>query len=147
MAPAARHRKVDLAIDCPADWSTRVSADVEQLRQTLLNLVLNAIEAAGPRGRVRIELRADAGQATVRIFDSGPGPPPQLAERIFEPFATGKPEGIGLGLTVARQIAEAHGGSLTFESAGRTCFCLALPMEAPLAEAATPAAGSAVSAT
>ena len=49
-----------------------------------------------------------------RIYDSGPGLPPQVAERLFEPFATGKPEGIGLGLTVARQIAEAHGGRLAF---------------------------------
>jgi signal transduction histidine kinase len=129
VSPACQHRKVELAVDCPADWNTRLSADAEQLRQMLLNLVLNAIEAAGPRGRVRVELRAAGNQATVRIYDSGPGPPPHVADRLFEPFATGKPEGIGLGLTVARQIAEAHGGVLTFQSDGGTCFCLTLPIE------------------
>jgi signal transduction histidine kinase len=136
VTPACQHRKVTLAVDCPADWHTRLSADAEQLRQMLLNLVLNAIEAAGPRGQVRIELQAAPREAIVRIFDSGPGPPPQIAERLFEPFATGKPEGIGLGLTVARQIAEAHGGRLTFESAGGTCFCLTLPTESAEAPAA-----------
>ena len=123
---------MELAVDCPADWNTRLSADSEQLRQMLLNLVLNAIEAAGARGRVRLELRSSGSQATVRIYDSGPGPPPQIADRLFEPFATGKPEGIGLGLTVARQIADAHGGRLTFESDGGTCFvpgCYADPSE------------------
>ncbi len=143
VSPACQHRKVELAVDCPAGWNTRLSADAGQLRQTLLNLVLNAVEAAGPRGRVRIELRAAAGQATVRIYDSGPGPPPQVADRLFEPFATGKPEGIGLGLTVARQIAEAHGGSLTFKSDGGTCFCLTLPLdESPPRAAAAGAAES-----
>ena len=66
----------------------------------------------GPRGQVRIELHAGDKLASVRIYDSGPGVPPQIAERLFEPFTTGKPEGIGLGLTVARQIAEAHGGRI-----------------------------------
>ena len=57
-------------------------------------------------------------------------PAPEVAERLFEPFSTGKPEGIGLGLAVARQIAEAHGGSLDFSSAGGTCFTVRLPLQA-----------------
>ena len=97
----------------------RLWADAEQLRQLLLNLVLNAIEAAGPGGWVRIELVREARSRwakpawlQVRVLDSGPGPSAELAGRLFEPFVTGKPEGIGLGLAVARQIAEAHGGAI-----------------------------------
>ncbi len=147
VSPACQHRKVDLAVDCRADWNTRLSADAEQLRQMLLNLVLNAIEAAGPHGSVRVVLEAAGNQATVRIYDSGPGPPPQIAERLFEPFTTGKAEGIGLGLTVARQIAEAHGGRLTFQSDGGTCFCLILPIEETPSSTGEPAAAGTVVST
>jgi signal transduction histidine kinase len=140
--PACRHRKIELKIDCPADWNTRLWADADQLRQLLLNLMLNAIDAAGPGGQVRVVLETEAEQATARIYDSGPGPPPQVAERLFEPFATGKPEGVGLGLTVARQIAEAHGGQLRFESDGGTCFRLTLPLAVPEAALDCGAAGA-----
>ena len=99
----------------------------------LLNLLLNAVDAAGPNGRVRVVLRSDERQLELRIYDTGPGPPQEIARRLFEPFATGKPEGIGLGLTVARQIAEAHGGSLGFEADGGTCFKLVLPLGQPAA--------------
>jgi signal transduction histidine kinase len=63
----------------------------------------------------------------VRILDSGPGLDRAMAERLFEPFATGKPEGIGLGLAVARKIAEAHGGSIRYIEQRPTCFEVTLP--------------------
>ncbi len=64
------------------------------------------------------------------MADSGPGPPPEVAERLFEPFVTSKPEGVGLGLAVARQVAEAHGGSLSWRrDPDRTCFRIELPRE------------------
>jgi nitrogen-specific signal transduction histidine kinase len=63
------------------------------------------------------------------VYDSGPGPSPEVAERLFEPFVTGKPEGVGLGLAVARQIAEAHGGCICWRrDEGRTCFRVELPL-------------------
>ena len=64
----------------------------------------------------------------LEIADTGPGPPPEVAERLFEPFVTGKPEGFGLGLAVARQVAEAHGGRITWRrDEGRTVFRIELP--------------------
>jgi signal transduction histidine kinase len=92
----------------------------------------NAIDAAGPGGWVSVGVRrkeADGLTAVVEINDSGPGPPPKVSGRLFEPFVTGKPEGVGLGLAVGRQVAEAHGGRIHWEREdGRTCFRIELPL-------------------
>ena len=127
VGPACRHRRVELRVDA-ADTAVNLPADEEQLRHLLLNLVLNAVEAVPPGGQVRIVSRLSAGEVVIAIHDTGPGPPAAVADRLFEPFSTGKPEGIGLGLTVARQIAEAHGGSLRFSHDGDTCFTVTLPL-------------------
>jgi len=100
------------------------------LRQLLMNLVINGIEAAGTDGWVRVELSADSAATTIRVLDSGSGLDPSLAERLFEPFATAKPEGIGLGLTVAKKIVESHGGTIGYARVGPTCFEVVLPVEA-----------------
>lgn len=131
--PACRHRKVDLQIVGELNPEVELHADPEQLRQLLLNLVLNAVDAAGPGGWVRIELAicqdasASSRQFRLRVIDSGLGPPRELESALFEPFTTSKPEGIGLGLAVARQIAAAHSGSLSFHRLPQTCFELTLP--------------------
>jgi len=65
------------------------------------------------------------------VIDTGPGPSPDIADRLFEPFVTGKPEGVGLGLAVSRQIAEAHAGRITWRrEQDRTCFRVELPVTA-----------------
>ena len=71
------------------------------------------------------------------MFDSGPGVAAEVAGRLFEPFVTGKPEGVGLGLAVARQVARAHGGQISWsrgsvgEGEGEgTCFRIELPLDA-----------------
>lgn len=131
--PTFQHRKVRLEAVL-GDRSIPLCADAKQLGQLLLNLLLNAIEAAGPGGWVRIEtgVRDDRRQAYVRMLDSGIGVPAEVADKLFEPFATSKPEGIGLGLAVARQIARAHEGDLIYyrnsETGGATCFELQLPL-------------------
>lgn len=130
ITPTCRHQRVDLQTEFSAGVEENFLADVdpEQLRQSLLNLVLNSLEAAGPEGWVRIECDASSGSVLrLRVIDSGPGVPPDIVERLFEPFTTTKPEGVGLGLTVSRQIAEAHGGSLTYHRNGATCFEILLP--------------------
>ncbi|MCY2992060.1 MAG: HAMP domain-containing sensor histidine kinase [Planctomycetota bacterium] len=129
VGPICQHRKVTLHCAPPPEPLPDVSADSALLHQALLNLVLNAIEAAGTNGWVRIEYGPSANaHLAIRVLDSGPGPPAEIRPRLFEPFATGKPEGIGLGLAAAKQIAEAHGGRLTFTGDQPTCFELWLPM-------------------
>ena len=129
VAPICQHRKVALQCVLPSPPLPDVSADPALLHQALLNLVLNAIEAAGRDGWVRIEAeRSETEQVVLRVVDSGPGPPAELRPRLFEPFATGRPDGIGLGLAAARQIAEAHGGRLTFAGDQPTRFELCLPI-------------------
>jgi len=65
----------------------------------------------------------------IEVSDSGPGPPAEIAAKLFEPFVTGKPEGIGLGLAIAKQAAEAHGGRLSWERReGKTVFRIELPL-------------------
>jgi signal transduction histidine kinase len=127
VAPTCRHRNVALEIDPDREAPPTVSADAGQLRELLLNLVLNAIEAAGAGGWVRIEFDHRADATVLRVLDSGPGVPPEMSERLFEPFATGRPEGIGLGLTVAQRIAEAHGGAIRYLQERPTCFEVILP--------------------
>ena len=124
--PICRHSAVDLRRD--ASERLLVLADADALRAAVLNLALNAIEAAGPGGAVGLSV--DRRDEFVRfvVEDSGPGPPPDIAESLFEPFVTSKPEGVGLGLAVAKRFATDHGGTLVWERDGsRTRFVLALP--------------------
>lgn len=87
--------------------------DPEQLRQVLLNLVLNAIQAADTPGDISIEAATSNGRLRIEVADCGPGLPPETAAHLFEPFFTTKPDGTGLGLAVTRQIIEAHNGSIS----------------------------------
>ncbi len=132
VGPACSHAKIDLGFE-PAAEPLAVVGDAEALRQVLVNLILNAVEAAGrpggAPGKVRIELSRQGGDARVAVKDSGPGPAPAVRDRLFEPFVSEKPEGTGLGLFVARQVAEAHQGTLGWQHAdGMTCFTLQLPL-------------------
>lgn len=116
-----------------------VFADAARLRQCIDNLIANAIEQSPDGGTVNIaiatEKLTDGEYAHVQIIDEGPGVPPEILPRIFERHTTttGKSRvgGLGLGLFLAKHIAELHGGDLTVESKlGRGArFTLALPCE------------------
>jgi signal transduction histidine kinase len=137
LRPQCRHAGIELRWSPPEGPDT-VLGDAGQLGQLLLNVVGNAVEAAGPGGWVEVRMRnAERGTVAVEVHDSGPGPAAEVAGRLFEPFVTGKPEGVGLGLAVARQTAEAHGGRITWgREGGRTCFRIELPLQsAPRASA------------
>ncbi len=102
----------------------------EELHQVWLNLLENAFEAIGYSGRIAISTESRGGLLAVSFEDDGPGIGPEIGQRVFEPFFTTKAagEGTGLGLDIARRIAEAHGGSIGFESRpGRTVFTVLLP--------------------
>jgi signal transduction histidine kinase len=96
-------------------------------------LISNAQHALGGKGTITIETAVDGDCAVVRVIDDGPGVPADVLPRIFEPFFTTKPkgEGTGLGLGIARQIVDKHGGEIRCESrAGHTCFEVRLPISA-----------------
>lgn len=104
---------VDLELAEPAP---EVTGDLAQLRQVLVNLILNAADAS-PRGaHVRVATARADGHVTIDVKDRGKGVPADLRSEIFSPFFTTKRlgEGTGLGLSIAREIIEAHGGELTF---------------------------------
>jgi signal transduction histidine kinase len=99
-----------------AEGLRRVQGDRVQLQQVMLNLIVNAIQAMsgiGERAReLLISIDAVEGGVRVGVRDSGPGLNPESLSRLFEPFYTTKPEGMGMGLSICRSIIEAHGGRL-----------------------------------
>lgn len=112
--------------------------DSGQLQQALINLVMNAIDAAPRDGTVEVRARSESGQIWIDVENGGEPLESPTASRIFEPFFTTKPKGSGLGLGIARNIARAHGGDLVLRTNGpeRICFSLTLPMIKAAAKAA-----------
>ena len=109
--------KLDLAADLPP-----VLIDQVQIQQVVLNLVRNSIDALSDSEAPAITLETVAGRERVEVVvrDNGPGISPDVRERVFEPFVSTKPDGIGIGLSICRTIIEAHGGRIEVE-AGTEC--------------------------
>jgi signal transduction histidine kinase len=135
--PAARHAGVKV------DWQTTYSDMLlvgrrDVLGMVVVNLLLNAIEAAQKSissnglSEVGVGLTQDAsGFAELQVSDTGPGLSADLADKLFQPFVTTKPEGVGLGLAVSQQVAVSHGGEIRWTREGnRTRFRLRLPLVA-----------------
>ena len=106
-------------------------ADRDRMKQVLLNLVLNAIQAMPSGGTLEIGVAAAGGTLTVTVADTGSGIAPDLLPKVFEPYVTTKTKGLGLGLAIVRRIVEAHGGTIEAESepGRRTSFRVALPLD------------------
>jgi PAS domain S-box-containing protein len=132
-APEARQSGVEL-VSAPAAPVPKVLADSIQIQQVLLNLVRNAVEAiaasASAERVVRVATAAgESGFVDMVVADTGPGLPPDAREKVFEPFYTTKPDGIGIGLALSRSIVEAHGGRLAALEVGRgAAFQVRLPV-------------------
>ncbi len=139
---AAAAVRVDL--DVPAE-PVQAAVDPAQFRQVLLNLMLNALEALAPGAGVTVRLAAEGeGGLTLQVIDSGPGLPAELGERIFDPFTTTRHTGLGLGLSICKRIAAAHGGTITAANRpeGGATFTFRLPPAEGKGEAhATPPGG------
>jgi len=132
MGPLAQDKGLRLVEKLPASMP-RMLLDREKLKQVLINLVRNAIEAMPQKGTVTIEAALEEGAQVLRVIDTGPGIDPGLD--VFSFFTTTKQGGTGLGLPLARGIVEAHGGTLTFDSGPDrgTTFTISLPIPVPSA--------------
>jgi signal transduction histidine kinase len=104
-------------------------ADAGQMRQALVNLVQNGLDAAGPEGRVTVAAQTDPDSAIlITVHDSGPGLSPEQERNLFAPGFTTKPHGSGLGLTIVQRIVSEHGGMIAAESGpSGTTFRILLP--------------------
>jgi two-component system sensor kinase FixL len=105
-----------------------------QIGQVIINLVRNAVEAmeASTTRRLTVSTHATAGMVEIRVADTGPDIAPEVAERLFQPFVTSKATGLGLGLSICRELVEAHEGRLSASpgAAGGTVFVITLPTAA-----------------
>lgn len=117
--------QLDLPETMPADF------DTGQIRRVLINLLGNAREAVAPGGEVTVRAQTTAAGPVIDISDTGAGIPAEVRSRLFEPFVTSKATGSGLGLSLSREVVEAHGGTLELVDQGRdatgSCFRITLP--------------------
>ena len=129
-APAAAAAGVSLATSAALPQAT---FDPAVVGRVLDNLLGNAIRHAPPGGAATVAAARQGGTLAITVEDTGPGVPPGMADRLFEPFVTGRADGTGLGLAIARELADAHGGRLLLRpaSGGGAVFALELPQEGP----------------
>jgi len=126
-APEARAKGVTIAATLPE--STSMQADPARLPQVWNNLLSNAVAVSDAGGRIEVVATADAQHLRVEVCDTGPGIDAEVRQQIWEPFYSGRPDGIGLGLSIVRSAVRAHGGDVTVS--GRAgpgcCFQVILP--------------------
>jgi two-component system, NtrC family, sensor histidine kinase HydH len=129
LASEAANRDVALLVD---DDSTAgpVACDADQIHQVCLNLIMNALQASTRGGEVRVSVSRSDGHAELAVRDRGRGLPPEIADRLFEPFTSQRDGGIGLGLAIVRRIVRAHGGDVVARNraGGGAEFIVTLPL-------------------
>ena len=124
---AANQLHLGLALE-PLARLPDVNGDAGQLRQVFVNLLDNAVHAAGASGSVRVDGAVEDGAVAVAIEDSGPGVDDATRRRLFEPLVTTKQKGIGLGLALVKRIVERHEGTVSYEPRGHGArFVVRLP--------------------
>jgi signal transduction histidine kinase len=127
-----RAQEAGVTLEVSGDDGLAIDADARKLRQVLLNLVLNAIQASPPGANVGVSVEREYEGARITVRDDGAGMAPEVLERIRKPYFTTKEGGTGLGVAVARGLVEQHGGRLEFKSAtGKgTTVTIVLPRRA-----------------
>jgi two-component system nitrogen regulation sensor histidine kinase NtrY len=127
---AARPMCEGVTVTCAAGAPVPVLGDAVLLARAAHNLVLNACEASPAGATVEVAARHEHGRAVLEVLDRGPGLPPAIADRLFEPYVSTKRRGSGLGLSLVRDIARQHGGTVSLEDreGGGACARLVLPL-------------------
>lgn len=136
VAPRAASRRTRIELALPTE-PVAVALDAAQLRQVLLNLALNALDATDGGDTIAVALRTDVdGWLTLEVRDTGCGLPAALGDRIFAPFVTTKEAGLGLGLSICKRIVEAHGGAIhgANRPGGGAILTVRLPIKEPAAD-------------
>ncbi len=128
-AETAKMANVSIHLDSASTES--IAVDAEQIRQVLLNLVLNAVQAMPNGGRITLGSRQTDHRILLSVTDEGCGIPQEDLDRIFDPFFTSRAEGTGLGLSIAYQIVDRHGGQISAQNnpGGGATFTLSLPIK------------------
>jgi signal transduction histidine kinase len=129
LQPQARQQRVQVQVEVP-ETTVAVSGSRDQLKQAILNLAINGLEAAPETGSLALRLHPQDDEAVVRVQDTGTGIPPEVLEQVFDMHFTTKASGSGIGLHVARTILESHAGTVEVESTGPegTTFEVRLPL-------------------
>jgi len=128
----AERQQVTVTVEAPAG-PVLLIADAGQLRQVLLNLCLNALDAMPTGGTLTVRIQAPHGGAvSVEVADTGPGIGVAMLPRLFTPFASSKDTGLGLGLVISKRIVEGHGGLIEASNRpeGGASFFVKLPRDA-----------------
>lgn len=122
--------KITLERQYRADGA-KILADPDQIRQVVLNLILNAMQAIGQEGNIVVTTRQDGVWFVLEVQDTGPGIPSKILSKLFQPFNTTKEDGNGLGLSVSHSIIQSHQGRISVESkpGEGTCFTVKLPLD------------------
>ena len=134
LAADLRERGIETTVDLRLDDALQVTLDRDRVQRVLENLLTNAREALATWGiakRVWVRAWAEDGRLALRVADSGPGIPTEAVGHLFEPFATGKQQGTGLGLVTVRNLVKAHGGDVRVETKapeGGAAFTVLLPL-------------------
>jgi signal transduction histidine kinase len=117
-----------VSVDRKLQSPTEVAGDADRLKRAAMNLVLNGAQAMPQGGRLTVGLERNGARVRFAVSDTGTGVPPEVRDRIFEPFVTGRPDGVGLGLALTKRIVEDHGGRIGFETSDRgSTFWIDLP--------------------
>ncbi|HYN23353.1 MAG TPA: hybrid sensor histidine kinase/response regulator [Thermoanaerobaculia bacterium] len=144
--PLIEARGHTLSVRLPTD-SVRLEADPTRLEQVVANLLNNAAKYTMPGGQIQIKAGLDGNEAVVRVRDNGIGVPPDVLDRVFEPFVQSEGSlarsegGLGIGLTLAKSLVEMHGGSIEAHSPGLgqgSEFVVRLPARPPVERTASP---------
>ena len=128
VAPQALGQKVTVVVNRPAEVQPPVRLDPGKIREALLNLVVNALEAMPDGGTLTLESRSEETSLVLSVADTGVGMEDDVRENLFRPYVTTKPGGTGIGLALVEKLVSQHGGHVGFVTGPTgTTFRLTLP--------------------